>query len=214
MVAIFIFSTGCTKYDYTKEQIVGYVNYDELVQEDLVTNYYDGTYTSIISEKTKETVSIYADSNVSVVSLEKRYDMGVLTIFINSDSILDNFEITFAYYDKQENLIAEYSSTPQTVVGGFYASVLIKIPEEFEFIQVVSYQGDNIGVIDNISFYDFSPETIEQKSNTTYYCNKDLKNILFLTEDGRIVYGQKEINKGEFTVGRNYISYYAIWEVK
>ena len=135
-------------------------------------------------------------------------------MYLNSANILDNFTVTLAYY-KDGIIIEQYTSVPQICLGGFYASLLIETPSDYDTVQLISYQGDNLGQLNSIIIYELAESSIiEQKSNTTYYCSNDLKNVVFLTEDNRIVYGQSELPEGNFVIGRNYISRYAVWEVK
>ncbi len=214
MVAIFIFSTGCSQYDYRTDTPVGSYKYEELLQDEVNLNTYDGSCVFVKSEPVINDGIIYSDSNISIINLEQRYDRAILTLYLSSMNVLDNFTVTLAYH-KDNDIIAQYTSTPQICLGGFYASILIETPSEYDTIQLLSYQGDNLGQLSSVTLYELSDSSdIEQKSNTTYYCSHDLKNVIFLTEDNRIVYGQTDLQKGDFTIGRNYISRYAIWEVK
>ena len=214
MAVIFIFSTGCSHYDYRTDTPVGSYEYEELLQDEIVTNTYDGSCIFAKSEPVNNDGTIYNDNNISIINLEQRYDKAILTMYLNSANILDNFTVTLAYY-KDGIIIEQYTSVPQICLGGFYASLLIETPSDDDTVQLISYQGDNLGQLNSIIIYELAESSIiEQKSNTTYYCSNDLKNVVFLTEDNRIVYGQSELPEGNFVIGRNYISRYAVWEVK
>lgn len=215
MVVIFIFSTGCNTYDYRTDTPTGNTNTAGLIKDEVITNNYDGVYTSVIMSPVNTDSAIYVDNNISVIHMEKRYSKALITVYINSVNLLNNFTIEFEYFDKDYKSLGAFKTEPQMVVGGFYASLLIELPENSTYLKLVNYSGDNLGEITNITISSFKDSDIlEQQSNTTYYSNADLDDItIFLTEDGRVIAGYKQITKGTFIIERNYINNYGIVEV-
>lgn len=212
LIVIFIFSTGCNRYDYRKDAPTGYYNYDDLLQDDSINlNNYDGSYSIAQTNLLTNYNSTYSDNNIAIIAGEERYTKCVLTVFVYSICYFENFKITVNYYDEEGTIIETVTSDPQVALGNCYNSIIINKPNEYASVEIVSYSGDNKGTIKAIEYYDFKKGgLIEQKSNTTYKVLDSDEFIVFLTEDGRVVYGTDGLQNGTFIIGRNYIKKYAI----
>ena len=209
---IFIFSTGCNRYDYRTDVPTGYYDYSELVQSDTDLLYtYDGSYTLAQANKLESYNEGYNDTNISIIACEERYTKCILNLYLYSFNYLDNFQLTVNYLDADGEILETVSSEPQVILGNCYNSIIIDKPAEYSYVEIVNYRGENKGLIRSLEFYNFKKDgLIEQKSNTTFVTKYSEDYVVFLTEDNRVVYGCDGLQEGTFIIGRNYINKYAI----
>lgn len=207
MLILFICSCGCSRYDYRNEEPLGSINiepadigYSESISQ------WDGSYTAC-----RDDVGLdYYDDNLTIVNIEKRYSNSIITLYLNTYNVINDFQMDIEWY-KGDILLCSTSSVSQNVIGGMFNVILCDSPEDYDSFKIISYNGNYSGDISNISIYYFGSDIVKE-STTTYSLKKDLNNVALLTDNSCVWYGN--LKKGANIIGRNNVTKYAIVEVK